>query len=138
MKLLNALSITTLFFISTFCSSGSESTNVLINDIWALKSIEGEDYKIDSTLEQQPIIEIHLNDERLNGNTGCNQMDGKVYVKGNEIVFTDIITTKMFCGGNLEQKFLSALSKVNNYKIEKMRLFLYEDKIEKLVLIKVD
>ena len=136
MKLSIPIIIISLFVIS--CSSGEETTNLLINDIWALESIEGENYKADLTIEQQPLIEIHLKDERLHGNTGCNQMDGKVFVEGNKINFSDIITTKMFCAGSVEQKFLSVLGKVNNYKIEKMRLFLYEDTIEKLVFKKID
>jgi hypothetical protein len=44
----------------------------------------------------------------------------------------------MFCVGSMEQEFLSALRKINNYNIEKMRLFLYEDEIEKLVFKKID
>jgi heat shock protein HslJ len=120
------------------CSSSEETTNLLLNDIWALESIEGEYYKADSTVEQQPMIEIHLKDERLHGNTGCNQLDGKVNVDGSQIKFLDMITTEIYCPGSIEQEFLRALGKVSNYKIEKMRLFLYEDETEKLVFKKID
>jgi len=136
MKLSITVIIISFFILS--CSSGEETTNLLINDIWALESIEGKPYKVESTIEQQPMIEIHLKDERLHGNTGCNQMDGKVNVEGSKINFSDIITTKMFCAGSVEQEFLWALEKVNNYKIEKMQLFLYEDEVEKLVFKKID
>ena len=44
----------------------------------------------------------------------------------------------MACPGNVEQKFLSALNKVNNYKIEKMKLYLFEDNKELLVFKKID
>ena len=135
---LTYLFITILSLLILSCTSSNETTNVLINDIWALESIDGVTYSGDENLKQHPIIEIHLKDEKLIGNTGCNNMNGVVKVDGNEISFSDIATTKMFCPESLEQKFLIALGKVNNYKIEKMRLYLFEDDIEKLVFRKID
>ncbi len=136
---LSAFFLSAIILASAFrCSSGEGTTNILINDIWALESIRGEIFKVDSTFKQQPLIEIHLKDERLNGNSGCNNLSGKAIVDGNKISFSEMATTKMFCPGNLEQKFLSALEDVNNYKIEKMRLFLYKDKTEMMVFRKVD
>ncbi len=44
----------------------------------------------------------------------------------------------MACPGNLEQKFLSALNEVNNYKIEKLKLYLYEDDEEIMIFQKID
>jgi heat shock protein HslJ len=79
-----------------------------------------------------------LKDEKLIGNTGCNNMNGVVKVDGNEISFSDIATTQMFCPESLEQKFLIALGKVNNYKIEKMKLYLYEDDEEIMIFQKID
>lgn len=119
-------------------SSGKENANVLINDIWALESIEGKIYKNYSPDEQQPLIEIHLKEERLIGNTGCNHMNGRVSVEENKISFSEITTTKMFCPGDNEIRFLSALNKVNNYKIEKLRLYLFEDDNELLTFRKID
>ena len=65
-------------------------------------------------------------------------MNGKVKVEGSTILFSDIVTTKMFCPDVDEVDFLSALGKANNYKIEKMKLYLYEDDHELLVFQKVD
>jgi heat shock protein HslJ len=128
--------ISILFFAG--CSSGSSTADPLLHDIWALESIEGEKIIIDETVKNLPVLEIYIKEERVHGNTSCNTINCKVNIDGNKISFLEIITTEMACPGNAEQKFLSALNKVNNYKIEKMKLYLYEDNTELLVLKKID
>lgn len=134
-----------IFFLTTFsilflagCSSGSSTANLLLHDIWALESIEGEKIIIDETVKNLPVLEIYLKEERVHGNTSCNTINGKMKVDENEIKFYDIVTTEMACPGNLEQRFLSALDKVTNYKIEKMRLYLFNDSKEIIILRKID
>ena len=109
-----------------------------LHDIWALESIAGEKITIDETVKNLPMLEIYVEEERVHGNTSCNTIDGKVETEKNNITFYDIITTEMACPGDLEQKFLSALQKVNNYKIEKLKLYLYEDDKELLSFQKID
>jgi heat shock protein HslJ len=77
-------------------------------------------------------------EKRVHGNAGCNTINGKVEVDGSNITFSEIITTEMACPGNLEQRFLTALQSVDSYKLEKLRLFLYEDEEERLVFRKID
>ena len=125
-----------LFFAG--CSSGSSTADPLLHDIWALESIEGEKIIIDETVKNLPVLEIYIKEERVHGNTSCNTINGKVNIDGNKISFLEIITTEMACPANVEQKFLSALSKVNKYKIEKMRLYLFDDDEELLVFKKID
>lgn len=109
-----------------------------LHDIWALEAIEGEKVIIDDTVRNLPVLEIYVEDERVHGNTGCNVLNGSVEIGEDKISFSKIITTEMACPGNLEQRFLSALQKVDNYKIEKLRLFLYDDNEELLTLRKID
>ena len=99
----------------------------LLHDIWALNSIKGEKVVIDETVKNLPRLEIFVKDEIVRGNTGCNTINGKVDIDNNHISFYEITTTEMACPGDLEQRFLSALQKVNNYKIEKLKLYLFED-----------
>jgi heat shock protein HslJ len=132
------LSITFCIRFFAGCSSGSSTANPLLHDIWALESIEGEKIIIDETVKNLPVLEIYIKEERVHGNTSCNTINGKVKINGNKISFLEIITTEMACPGNVEQRFLSALNKVNNYKIEKMKLYLYEDNTELLALKKID
>jgi heat shock protein HslJ len=137
MKIFLALMIAS-FLLTIGCSSNKESVNTLLHDIWVLESIEGKTYSRVENQDLHPTIEIYLAEERFNGNTGCNNMNGKVTMNGNEISFSNIVTTKMFCDGVDETSFISALEKANNYKIEKMRLYLYENEKEILVFKKID
>ena len=125
-----------LFFAG--CSSGSSTANPLLHDIWALESIGGEKIVIDETVKNLPVLEIYIKEERVHGNTSCNTINGKIKVDESEIKFYDIVTTEMACPDNLEQRFLSALEKVTNYKIGKMRLYLFDDSKEIIVLRKID
>jgi len=109
-----------------------------LHDIWALESIAGEKITIDETVKNLPMLEIYVEEERVHGNTSCNTIDGKVEIDKNNITFYDIITTEMACPGDLEQKFLSALDKVNNYKIEKLKLYLYNNDQEIMIFQKID
>jgi heat shock protein HslJ len=127
-----------LSLITTGCSSKKETTNPLIHDIWILESVNGNEYTRTSNQDLHPTIEIYLSEERFSGNTGCNNMNGNVKVEGSTILFSDIVTTKMFCPDVDEVDFLSALGKANNYRIEKMKLYLYDSDHELLVFQKVD
>jgi len=109
-----------------------------LHDIWALESIAGEKIIIDENIKNLPVLEIYVKEERVHGNTSCNTIDGKVEIDKNNITFSEIITTEMACPGDIEQRFLSALRKVNNYKIEKLRLYLFENEKEILTLRKID
>jgi len=138
MKNTNLFLVPLILFSFTFCSSSSKVTNPLINDIWVLEFIKGVDYNPKTEGVQRPTIEIHLKDNKVVGNTGCNDMNGTVDVEDDQITFSDIATTKKFCMESIEQEFLIALGMVNNYKIEKMELHLFQDDDELLIFHKVD
>jgi heat shock protein HslJ len=136
----NVIFFSILFFSAlTFsCSAGNDSTDVRIHDIWALESIQGVKYSRAEGQELHPTIEIYLKEERFSGNTGCNNINGSMNVEGDKISFSDITTTKMFCVDVDETSFLSALKEADNYKIEKMNLYLFDDDREMLVFKKID
>ena len=138
MKNIIFLSILIFSTLTLSCSSGNDSTDVRIHDIWVLDSIDGIKYSRAEDQNLHPTIEIYLEEERFSGNTGCNNMNGTVKVEGSTISFSDIITTKMFCSDVDEVSFISALKKANKYKIEKMKLYLFEDDRELLVFQKID
>ena len=137
MKIFLAL-LSASILLTIGCSSNKKSADTLLHDIWVLESIDGQTYSRVESQSLHPTIEIYLADERFSGNTGCNNMNGKLTVDGNRISFSDIVTTKMFCVDVDETSFLSDLGKANNYKIEKMRLYLFEDEKEILVFKKID
>ena len=123
--------------ISCSTKDAGNEVDLRLHDIWALGSINGEEFVKDE-LNNHPVIEIYLKEERIHGNAGCNTINGKVEVDDSNITFSEIISTEMACPGDLEQRFLTALKMVDNYKIEKLRLFLYEGEAERLVFRKID
>lgn len=81
---------------------------------WNLIEINGE--KIESS---KASIELNLTEKRFVGNAGCNQMFGEIEINKNEIKFTGIGATKMFCSqeGVMKQEtdFLKALGQTTRY-----------------------
>ena len=129
--------IFTALVISCSTNKAGNEVDLRLHDIWALEFINGEEF-IRGEQETRPIIEIYLEEGRVHGNAGCNTINGTVIVNENSIAFSQIITTEMACPGDLEQRFLTALQNVDNYKIEKLRLYLYEGEEERLVFRKID
>lgn len=136
----NAIFLSIVFFstLTVSCSSGNDSTDLRIHDIWVLESINGVAYSRAEDQNLHPTLEIYLSEKRFLGNTGCNNMNGSMNVEGEKISFSDIVTTKMFCADVDETSFLTALKKANSYKIEKMKLYLFDDDKELLVFKKID
>jgi len=124
--------------INCSAKEAGNEVDIRLHDIWALEFINREEFSKDGQNINHPVIEIYLKEERLHGNAGCNTINGKVEVNGNKIAFSNIISTEMACPGDIEQRFLTALQSVDNYKIEKLRLYLYEGEEERLVFRKID
>jgi heat shock protein HslJ len=65
-------------------------------------------------------IEFDSTEKRFSGNAGCNRMFGKFDTSGNEIKFSGIGATKMFCSEEgvmkLETDFIKSLETVTRYK----------------------
>lgn len=65
-------------------------------------------------------LEININQTRFMGNTGCNRMFGAVSVNGRRVDFSNVGTTKMFCGqpqfNRIETAFVKALENANRYR----------------------
>lgn len=98
-----------------------------LNDIWALKAMNGEAIDSDN-FQKQPVLEIHLNDMKILGNDGCNTMFGAIEKLDNKnISFGTIGGTKMACPNmKLSSKYTSALGKTKTYKLDGLQLFFYD------------
>ena len=58
-----------------------------------------------------------LNASRVSGNTSCNSFSSSLEIEDGNMLFGDLITTKMFCEGEGEQSFLETFQRVNKYNI---------------------
>jgi heat shock protein HslJ len=118
----------------------STSTNsaTALNDIWALEEIEGKAVTVSDFGREIPVLEFHQVDGKVMGNSGCNRLSGTYKVEGNKITFGPMISTKMACPGDGEQRFLTALNSVNGFRIENLKLYLLNGEAEALQFKKVD
>lgn len=94
---------------------------------WALVEINGK-----KVAQTKAFIEPNMTEKRFSGNAGCNQMFGNFEANGNNIKFSGIGTTKMFCSkpGVMKQEgdFIKLLEQSTRYKQQRNTLSLYAGK----------
>lgn len=70
---------------------------------------------------------------------GCNNMRLKAkFSNDGKTTFSDLISTRMFCPGNLESDFSTAIVKITHSKIEGHFLYLYNEKEQQMKFIAAD
>jgi len=113
-----------LFTVITLASIGIFAQGDLGSMRWSLTEINRKKVK-----NSKAFIEIARRQNRFSGNAGCNRMFGEVSVKGKNINFGEIGTTKMFCGEErvmkLESDLIGALGKVTHFEKSGTTLRLY-------------
>lgn len=107
---------------------------VLINKNWKLIELNGKEISVNAESgNSEPFLFLMKDDNRVTGNTGCNNLMGSFKVTsdyGNEgkLKFSQMATTRMACRDvNYEQDFLKALEGCNNYSIVNDTLSLKKD-----------
>ena len=113
------------------CSSSNEKTTTpnatLENTRWGLRSLN--DKKVFIPEGGKEIFIIFKKDEnKFNGNAGCNNMFGAYLKKGSELKIGPVARTEMFCEQQMETEnnFVKALETVDKYKVKGDQLYLYE------------
>jgi heat shock protein HslJ len=87
---------------------------------WELNYISGPRIAFDGLYpNKKPTINFDLKENRVSGNSSCNNFNGKLSVTGNKIDFTQpMAMTKMMCmDGQGEQVFMSTLQKITSYDV---------------------
>ncbi len=123
-----------------FKGCGNFLSDYRLNDIWLMKEMTGVELVKDQLQKGLPVFEFHLKENRFMGHAGCNNLSGKIEVKGNTITFGNITGTKMLCPDmKVENAVLEALSnKSFKYEIENMYLTLTNDDGMKMIFRKID
>lgn len=124
-KTANTVAIALLGLLLSNCAMSNDPypPPSLPDSAWLAEDI-GQSGVIDmlqSTLE----FDVNMN---VSGNAGCNRYFGSATVKGDEIIFGQLGSTRMACSPaimNQEQRFLTALTAVRSWRIDAERNLLY-------------
>jgi uncharacterized membrane protein/heat shock protein HslJ len=109
-----------------------------LNDIWALRIINGKEINRKNFKEGIPMLELHLNDGRFYGKADCNEIYGIINVGDSYINFTDFSSTKKSCEGDFENDYIKTLKNVDTWELNKMNLILKSRSKAVLTYIKID
>lgn len=121
----------------------STSSSERLHDIWALQAINGNpiDMADFSGRNRQPVLEIFVEDKRIGGNDGCNNLFGQIAtLTETEITFEQLGGTKMACPDmSLSNEYGLALAATRSYSLKDLSLEFYNaDGEEVLRFKKVD
>lgn len=96
---------------SNYSGCGYYRGNPKLHDIWAVKAINGEAINPDKFPKDIPHFEINLEEKKLGGFAGCNQVFGQLNFEYNKMIIKNLGSTKMYCEGvsKIENKLLSIL-----------------------------
>jgi heat shock protein HslJ len=106
--------------------SACSGSSVSFEGEWTLVSY-GDSSNPTSAL---PNVETSINfdvDNQVGGNVGCNSFGGEYKLNGNQVTFSGIFSTLMFCEGTMDQEtvFLNTLSEQTlNFELNRSQLTL--------------
>ncbi len=94
---------------------------------WSLKKIH-TDTGVEE-LSTKAFIKFDAEKKSAGGNGSCNSFGSTATVNNNEVSFSNIFSTKMYCEGvqKTEDSFFKQLGKVNRFEIVENKLSLYRD-----------
>lgn len=125
---------------TTYKGCGRYLADYRLHDIWALDSINNQKMKAADFMKGIPLLEFNLTEKKIHGNTGCNNINGTIEVKGNKIQFGRLATTRMACKNmEFEAKYLEKLdNKIVPYQIKPGKLYLQVSPDSVFIYKKVD
>jgi len=116
--------------------AAAEEPNVLINDIWVAETIMG--LRFEPNGRNVPQMEFQVGENRVAGNDGCNSFSGSTKTLDNKnLVFGPMMSTKMACEDmSTPKSFQEAMRSTASYKIDKLRLYLYDGAGKEVMILK--
>lgn len=115
------------------CKSPKETSQSLINITslrntrWVLRSINDHPLPKDENYKDVYILFL-LDEDKIRGFAGCNNISGKFSVTENEIEFGNIMATKMLCDNiETENNFLKLINRKVRYELGNDKLTLHSE-----------
>jgi heat shock protein HslJ len=110
-----------------------KAKKVEISGRYTILELNGVSLKDKDFGDKTPMMLLDGDKMRYSTSIGCNQIGGNYTLEGNVIKFLPGMATMMACPDDLEANYLSALSEVDNYKIENFMLKMYKGNELKVV-----
>jgi heat shock protein HslJ len=107
----------------------ADETVTLAYTGWTLVELEGEPVEVGPD-EQAPSLVLDLEESRVSGSSGVNEVMGTFVLSEDELRFGPLATTMMAGPEDAmrrEQEFLAALERVTSYELDGRRLTLLAD-----------
>jgi len=113
---------------------GTEA-KILLNDIWVAEIVDGTAVDDQS---KAPRLEINSTSMEVHGTDGCNSLSGKIASLSNtDLVFAPLAVTRKMClDMTIPDKFNEVIPKVKSYKIDSLKLTLFDEQGKVLVVLK--
>ncbi|HSV09727.1 MAG TPA: META domain-containing protein [Hanamia sp.] len=111
-------------------AAGVETQKIPLQEThWTLVELMGTPIA-DTPERKEMYLVLHKDQNRVEGNGGCNAFSATYVLKNNEISFSPLVSTKVFCPAlKYENDFFKALSTANHFYIKGDTLSLTEGKI---------
>ncbi|WP_298539089.1 META domain-containing protein [uncultured Aquimarina sp.] len=111
-------------------------SKILLNDIWSMTKINGEDYK--DVAQKRPQLEFNHRENKFTGNDGCNQIFGNLKrLTNTHLEFDAIGATRMKCiEAKTSVQYQNLLREIRYYKIENLTLSLLDTENKALMVFK--
>lgn len=126
---MKSIFITIVLALFMFSCVGTQklSNENFYNKTWKLQSANGFS-QADIESFDQALIKFSQSDSVYSGNNGCNMFSGKFALSGNKIKFGESLSTKRFCRGIDEFRFIKLLDETNSISVKQGKLFFKNDK----------
>ncbi|WP_430810937.1 MULTISPECIES: META domain-containing protein [unclassified Carboxylicivirga] len=96
---------------------------------WELSSFKGQTPAEAGFVAKTPMLVINKAEQKAGGNGGCNSFGAQILIEGDNITFSNVFSTKMYCGGVPENEFFKLLQQKFQYKISGNTLELIKDDV---------
>lgn len=125
---------------NNYSGCGYYRGNPRLHDIWAVESIDGEALNPEKFPKDIPHFEFNLEDQKMSGFAGCNQVFGQLHFEYQKISFKPLGSTKMYCAevSDVENQILKILRDTPVIYTLKGTKLILESRTGSLTLKKVD
>ncbi|TXI35341.1 MAG: META domain-containing protein [Niabella sp.] len=128
MKRLLFLAVVVIGLMS--CTASKKMSKQSLDGTWELEYITGPRIAFEGLYpEKKPTLVFDFKDQRVHGNSSCNNYNGAFKLKGNKIKFDKVASTMMACPGDGESVYYQALDKVTNFDVVDGKLNLIMDDV---------